>query len=431
MKPRKPMRKPGNYVIRKPSGGHGTAHGGEGWAVSYADLLMVLLSFFILFFSFEEPQPKRDPLPQKLVNAMELSLDDLLNLNEDAKVVFMEKDQFETLAGIAVPMPAKLVRKGLPKEASLDDLMADQNGEGDSETPEDAALAGIAIPMPGKKARKGLPKEASMDDLLAEHEGQGDSETPEDAALAGIAIPMPGKKVRKGLPKEASMEDLMAEQEGDGDSETPEDSALAGIAVPMPGKKARKGIPIEASMEDLMAENTDPNANPQTSDIEVPTPVRGIAVTNRPDPMITANEAKLKIISEALNLHGVRVKAENSQLVVTMDNSAFDPASFELRPQLRMRLNDVLSRLRPHFATVQLTVVGHADRSKLLSKSKLLEDNFDLSSIRALKVLKYIVSKGFPENRASARAASFFDRDARSVTIVIQAAPDTIKKGSG
>lgn len=390
MKQRKPTKKSGNYVIRKPSGhGHGGGgHGGEGWAVSYADLLMVLLSFFILFFSFEEPQPKQEPLPVKLANALDMSLEDLLGLSEDTKVVFMDKSDFADVAEIAVPLPGKMVRKGLPKEASLDDLMADDNGEGESETPEDSLLSGIAVPMPGKHVRKGLPKEASLDDLLAE-------------------------------------------QKGDGDSETPEDAALSGIAIPMPGTEARKGLPVEASMEDLMADNKNMNADPNAPNTTVMTPVRGVAVTNAPDPMTTENEAKLLKISEALNLHGVRVKSENSQLVVTMENTAFEPASFELRPELRMRLNDVLLRLRPHYGNIQITVVGHADKAKLLSKSVLLEDNFDLSSIRALKVLKYIVAKGFPENRASARAASSFDRDARSVTIVIQPAPVATGKGAG
>lgn len=387
MKQRKPTRKSGNYVIRKPSGGqHGGAHGGEGWAVSYADLLMVLLSFFILFFSFEEPQPKQDPLPVKMANALEMSLEELLNLSEDTQIVAMTEDEFD-------------------------------------------ALQAIAVPMPGKKIRKGLPKEASMEDLLAD--GEGDSEKPEDSALAGIAVPAPGNKVRKGLPREASMEDLLADKQSEGDAEKEVADAMAGISVPKPGFKAQKGIPIEASMEDLMADNLDPNASPEGADVSVPTPVRGVAVSNKQDPVTTENEAKLKEISKALNLYGVNVKVERSQLIVTMDNAAFEPASFELRPELRMRLNDVLLRLRPHFGFVQLTVVGHADRTKLLSKSNLLEDNFDLSSIRALRVLKYIVAKGFPENRASARASSFFDRDARSVTIVIQPAPDAGHKGSG
>jgi flagellar motor protein MotB len=105
-----------------------------------------------------------------------------------------------------------------------------------------------------------------------------------------------------------------------------------------------------------------------------------------------------------------------------MEDSAFQPASFAITPQLKLRINDVLVRLAPHFENIQLTVVGHADRSTLLSKSPLMEDNFDLSSIRALKVLKYMVSKGFPEKKASARASSFFDRDARSISIVIQPA---------
>ena len=154
-----------------------------------------------------------------------------------------------------------------------------------------------------------------------------------------------------------------------------------------------------------------------------------VGITNGTAPA-TEEDPRLLEISKALQIDGVRVTNDKTQLIVTMDNSAFEPASYLLSISLQQRINDVLRQLRPYFGAIQLTVVGHADRAALRSKSDLMQDNFDLSSIRALRVLKYVVGRGFPENRASARASSFFDRDARSISMVIQSAPKNVKGGT-
>jgi flagellar motor protein MotB len=266
---RKPREAGGLHVIRKPKAGHAGAHGGEGWAVSYADLLMVLLSFFVMFFTFKEENP--DTVEAQVIK-------------------------------VARAMQGEIKEKPTPQPDIKDD-----------ETYEAVSEDQAGVPIPSGQAKE-IPK------------GQSDPTKTE------------------------------------------------------------------------------------------------VGVTNSTAPKIE-DDPRLLEISKALQIDGVRVTNDKSQLVVTMNNSAFEPASYLLSISLQARINDVLRQLKPYYGTIQLTVVGHADRSNLRSRSDLLQDNFDLSSIRALRVLKYVVNRGFPENRASARASSFFDRDARSVTFVIQSAP--------
>lgn len=123
---------------------------------------------------------------------------------------------------------------------------------------------------------------------------------------------------------------------------------------------------------------------------------------------------------QALKIPGVTVIDEKSQLVLTLDDTAFSSASFTPGPEILTKVDQVVAHLKPFEHSVQMTIVGHTDARRLVPRNQFLQDNFDLSSLRALKVLKHVIGEGFPENRATARAASSFDRDARSVSIVIQ-----------
>ena len=136
-------------------------------------------------------------------------------------------------------------------------------------------------------------------------------------------------------------------------------------------------------------------------------------------------------LAEALNIKGVTVTDEKTQLVVTLDEGAFATAKYTPQGELLNEIDQIVERLKPFQTQIQVQIIGHTDARPLRPRNEFLQDNFDLSSIRALHVLKRVISKGFPENRASARAASSYDRVARSVTFVIQPQGETKpEKGS-
>lgn len=138
---------------------------------------------------------------------------------------------------------------------------------------------------------------------------------------------------------------------------------------------------------------------------------------------------KVSDIASVFNIPGMKLVEKRDSLVVDLENGVYKPGKWQLNPELRKQVDVVLEKLNPYKDKIMITVIGHADSRPMGRQSELLEDNFDLSSHRALKVLKYMVANGFPENHASARAASSYDRDARAISVEIRPLPASASKG--
>jgi chemotaxis protein MotB len=137
---------------------------------------------------------------------------------------------------------------------------------------------------------------------------------------------------------------------------------------------------------------------------------------------ITRKPDSLGALEEALKIEGVRLTDKGDHLLLDLESSAFASGAYRLPPALKGQVDAVMSKLQPFQDKLNVTIIGHADKRRLIPRGEFMQDNFDLSSTRALRVLKYMVAKGFPENRASARAASSYDRDARSITFEVRIA---------
>ncbi|HMN67246.1 MAG TPA: OmpA family protein [Bdellovibrionales bacterium] len=127
-------------------------------------------------------------------------------------------------------------------------------------------------------------------------------------------------------------------------------------------------------------------------------------------------------LAELMKMEGVTVTDKGDHIVIDLLASAYGPGQYRIQKELRAQVNMVVEKLLPYKEKVALTVIGHADSKVMVRRNEYLQDNFDLSSIRALSVLKYVVQKGFPENKATARAASSFDRAARSISFEVRLA---------
>lgn len=89
-------------------------------------------------------------------------------------------------------------------------------------------------------------------------------------------------------------------------------------------------------------------------------------------------------------------------ITVTLDNKIlFDPGKAELKKNRITELDHILSVLNQNYAGNMIDVVGHTDADPI-KKSKW-KDNWELSSQRALTVVRYLTNKGF--NPAQIRAA--------------------------
>lgn len=129
---------------------------------------------------------------------------------------------------------------------------------------------------------------------------------------------------------------------------------------------------------------------------------------------------KMQSLAELLKVNGIKVSEVEDYLLLELDKGVFDSADYVMRKDLRSQVDIVLQAFKPFQTQFALTVIGHADKRPLIPRNQFLQDNFDLSSLRALNVMKYMISQGIPEHLASARAAGSHDRDARSITLQIR-----------
>lgn len=88
-------------------------------------------------------------------------------------------------------------------------------------------------------------------------------------------------------------------------------------------------------------------------------------------------------------------------ITVTLSNAIlFDPGKAILKKKTSTELNHIQSVLQRKYAGRQIDVVGHTD-SDPIKKSKW-KDNWELSSQRALSVVRYLTTQGMAEDKIRA-----------------------------
>lgn len=121
------------------------------------------------------------------------------------------------------------------------------------------------------------------------------------------------------------------------------------------------------------------------------------------------------------SLASIELAELDQKLVLQFQNDIFPKGQFSLPTDLQEDLLQIYTSLKDQKQNIHITLVGHADRSRLRSrKNPVLNDNFDLSAIRALQALKVLRGLGFPEEQMSIKASSFHERDVRSLSMEIK-----------
>jgi len=100
----------------------------------------------------------------------------------------------------------------------------------------------------------------------------------------------------------------------------------------------------------------------------------------------------------------VKYDAAKGTITVTLQNTVlFSPGKAQLKKATINELDHIRKVLNDRYKNMQIDVVGHTD-SDPIKKSKW-KDNWQLSSERALSVLRYLNSKGIPDEMVRAVAA--------------------------
>ena len=94
--------------------------------------------------------------------------------------------------------------------------------------------------------------------------------------------------------------------------------------------------------------------------------------------------------------YDVRFDATAGTVTVTLENSIlFDAGKATLKGSTSIELDHIYSVLESKYSGKQVDVVGHTDSDPI--KKSNWKDNWELSSQRALSVVRYLIKKGFRE----------------------------------
>jgi len=106
---------------------------------------------------------------------------------------------------------------------------------------------------------------------------------------------------------------------------------------------------------------------------------------------------------------GVETSQIGSETHITLPQAIlFDSGKDALKASSKQILDKIVAVLNKDYAGDKIRVEGHADNQPIKKTKNTWEDNWDLSSNRAMEVLRYMVSKGIDPKRAYAAGFSFY-----------------------
>lgn len=129
-----------------------------------------------------------------------------------------------------------------------------------------------------------------------------------------------------------------------------------------------------------------------------------------------------KSIMQHLIDAGVDVSASKSPdaIEIKLPDNVFRKRQYKPNKDVRRTIEAIVDVLKPHADAIDVVFIGHTDSSKVVSnEDQHLADNYDLSSLRAVYALKYAISAGYPSPHLFAKAASWNDRETRSISIEV------------
>ena len=102
----------------------------------------------------------------------------------------------------------------------------------------------------------------------------------------------------------------------------------------------------------------------------------------------------------------VAYDSEAGTITVTLQNTIlFSPGQATLKKASNAELDHVMSVIKQRYSGSEVDVVGHTDSDPIKKSKKLWKDNWDLSSERALTVLRYLKQHGLSDKRLRGVAA--------------------------
>ncbi|MEO6459391.1 MAG: OmpA family protein [Bdellovibrionota bacterium] len=134
-----------------------------------------------------------------------------------------------------------------------------------------------------------------------------------------------------------------------------------------------------------------------------------------------AANPEVRLISQYLTaIDNQKVQVDGEHIQILLPDDAFAKGQYQLSPELKTRLDQIYETLRPFERDLEIVVIGHADSTPFAVRhNEYLGDNFDLSSLRSLRALQYVLGKGFPHDQISAQGAADGGRKSRTLSLKV------------
>jgi flagellar motor protein MotB len=111
---------------------------------------------------------------------------------------------------------------------------------------------------------------------------------------------------------------------------------------------------------------------------------------------------------------------KSQKLYIYFDDNIYAPGQLDLNEAQIQNLRKILSSLQPFMDNISITFVGHTDSTAVsISRNRFIDDNFDLSSLRATKALQQAARLGFNPTKMFAKGVAEHSRGSRTLSLII------------
>jgi flagellar motor protein MotB len=120
-----------------------------------------------------------------------------------------------------------------------------------------------------------------------------------------------------------------------------------------------------------------------------------------------------------LNLTTAR---QDDKIVVYFPDNVFREGSIRLPKSQVQSFKKLISEIAPYSQQLHFKIVGHTDHAWKVGEKRIsrFRDNLELSTERARVALQFAVRNGIPQQALSVEGAADFQRDSRTLSIVIE-----------
>jgi flagellar motor protein MotB len=116
----------------------------------------------------------------------------------------------------------------------------------------------------------------------------------------------------------------------------------------------------------------------------------------------------------------VSVEKTSDSLSILLPDNIYKPRGFKVSDEMKTVLSEVMERVRPFAADLDIYFIGHADADPLSKGNEYLTDNFSLSALRATHALQFALDAGFPKSHLFAQGGAENLRNSRTLSVKVR-----------